>query len=59
MIFCSTVFPTLGESGHLPPFLAAWATNLLFGFIALTLFYRRVTGQPIHQTIKNLIPNGE
>ena len=59
MIFCSTVFPTLGESGHLPPFVAAWATNLLFGFIALTLFYRRITGQPIHQTIKNLIPNSE
>ncbi len=59
MIFCSTVFPTLGESGHLPPFLAAWATNLLFGFIALILFYRRITGQPIYQTIKNLIPNGQ
>jgi lipopolysaccharide export LptBFGC system permease protein LptF len=59
MIFCSTVFPTLGESGHLPPFLAAWATNLLFGLIALVLFYRRITGQPIHQTIKNLIPNGQ
>lgn len=59
MIFCSTVFPTLGESGHLPPFLAAWATNLLFGFIALILFYRRINGQPIHQTIKNLIPNSQ
>lgn len=59
MIFCSTVFPTLGESGYLPPFLAAWATNILFGFIALILFYRRITGQPIYQTIKNLIPNGQ
>ncbi|MGJ8656180.1 MAG: LptF/LptG family permease [Akkermansiaceae bacterium] len=59
MIFCSTVFPTLGESGHLPPLIAAWATNILFGFIALILFYRRITGQPIYQTIKNLIPNGQ
>lgn len=59
MIFCSTVFPTLGESGHLPPFIAAWATNLLFGFIAFTLFYRRITGQPIYQTIKNLLPYGQ
>lgn len=59
MIFCSTVFPTLGESGHLPPLLAAWATNLIFGFIALNLFYRRIKGQPIHQMIKNLMPNGQ
>ncbi|MFC5051339.1 LptF/LptG family permease [Rubritalea spongiae] len=53
MIFCSTVFPTLGESGHLPPFIAAWATNILFTFVALILFYRRMTGQPIYQTIKS------
>lgn len=59
MIFCSTVFPTLGESGHLPPLLAAWSTNILFGIIALILFYRRIKGQPIHQTIKNLIPNSQ
>jgi len=58
MIFCSTVFPTLGESGHLPPILAAWATNILFTLIALYLFYRRMTGQPIYQIIKNLIPSG-
>ncbi len=57
MIFCSTVFPTLGESGHLPPLLAAWSTNILFGFIALCLFYRRMAGLPIHQAIKNIIPN--
>ncbi len=59
MIFCSTVFPTLGESGHLSPILAAWATNIFFAFIALILFYRRITGQPIYQTIKNLIPGGQ
>jgi len=57
MIFCSTVFPTLGESGYLSPIFAAWATNILFGFVALILFYRRITGQPIYQTIKNLMPN--
>lgn len=59
MIFCSTVFPTLGESGLLPPLLAAWATNILFTLVALYLFHRRMTGQPIYQTIKNLIPSGE
>ena len=52
MIFCSTVFPTLGESGHLSPIAAAWATNLLFSFVAVILFHRRITGQPIYQTIK-------
>ncbi len=52
MIFCSTVFPTLGESGHLPPLAAAWATNILFSTIALVLFHRRMTGQPIYQTVK-------
>lgn len=51
MIFCSTVFPTLGESGHLPPLVAAWATNILFTLVALVLFHRRMTGQPIYQTI--------
>jgi lipopolysaccharide export LptBFGC system permease protein LptF len=53
MIFCSSVFPTLGESGHLPPFVAAWATNVLFTIVAMVLFHRRMTGQPIYQTIKN------
>lgn len=54
MIFCSTIFPTLGESGHLPPLIAAWATNILFTTVALILFHRRMTGQPIYQSIKNL-----
>lgn len=54
MIFCSTVFPTLGESGHLSPFIAAWATNLIFCSIAMMLFHRRMTGQPIYQSIRNL-----
>lgn len=51
MIFCSTVFPTLGESGHLSPIVAAWSTNILFTLVALVLFHRRMTGQPIYQTI--------
>jgi len=55
MIFASTVFPTLGESGHLSPFLAAWATNIIFTIIALYLFYRRITGQPIYQSLKSLL----
>jgi len=57
MLFCNSVFPTLGESGHLPPMLAAWATNIIFSFVALYLFYRRASGQPIYQTLKRLLPS--
>ncbi|WP_018969413.1 LptF/LptG family permease [Rubritalea marina] len=53
MIFCSTVFPTLGESGYLSPIAAAWATNVLFTVVAMILFKRRTSGQPIYQTVKN------
>lgn len=55
MLFCSEVFPTLGESGHLPPILAAWATNILFGFVAIFLFHRRLSGKPIFQKIKDWV----
>lgn len=55
MLFCSEVFPTLGESGHLPPALAAWATNIIFGFVALFLFHRRLSGKPIFQKIKDWV----
>lgn len=56
MLFCSEVFPTLGESGILPPALAAWATNIIFTFIAIYLFQRRLSGKPIYQILKALIP---
>lgn len=56
MLFCSEVFPTLGESGHLPPALAAWATNIIFFTIAIILFQRRIAGKPIHQSLKKLFP---
>lgn len=56
MLFFSTVFPTLGESGHLHPILAAWATNILFLSVAIILFYRRISGQPIYQTLRKFLP---
>ncbi len=58
MLFCSTVFPTLGESGHLSPILAAWATNILFMIVAIFLFQRRISGRPIYQSIKSRLPSG-
>jgi len=56
MLFCSTVFPTLGESGHLKPELAAWMTNILFFLVAIFLFYRRANGLTIHQMFCKILP---
>ncbi len=61
MLLCSKIFLTLGDAGHLSPPLAAWATNLLFTSIALLLFWRRLQGRPIYQTILSHTPlsNGD
>ena len=41
MYFMRGTFIALGQSGLLPPFVAAWGTNLLFAIIGgLLLFYR-------------------
>lgn len=57
MLFSSSFFLTFGEAGHMPPALAAWSTNILFSLIALYLFYRRVTGRPIYQSLKKMLPS--
>ncbi len=59
MLFSSTFFLTFGESGAMPPILAAWFTNILFTFVAVYLFRRRITGRPIYQSIKKLLPGGD
>ena len=59
MLFSSSFFLTFGEAGHLPPILAAWSTNILFALIALYLFNRRISGRPIYESIKKLIPSGK
>lgn len=59
MLFSSTFFLTFGEAGHMPPALAAWGTNILFMFIAMYLFNRRLTGRPIYQSLIKLLPIGE
>jgi len=56
MLFVSNLSLALGEAGYLSPALAAWAPNALFGLVALYLFHRRMTGLPIYQTIRRLIP---
>ena len=59
MLFSSSFFLTFGEAGHMPPALAAWSTNIFFFLIALYLFNRRITGRPIYQSLKKLLPSGE
>ncbi len=56
MLFASSFFLTFGEAGHMPPALAAWSTNILFSLIALYFFHRRITGRPIYQSLKKLLP---
>ena len=56
MMFSSTVFLSLGESGYLSPLWAAWGTNILATAMALVLIQRRLVGRPIYQTIRTLIP---
>lgn len=56
MMFSSTVFLSLGESGHMPPMWAAWGTNILASIVALILIQRRLVGRPIYQTLRKLIP---
>lgn len=58
MLFSSSFFLTFGEAGHMPPILAAWATNILFALVALYLFNRRITGRPIYDSVKKLFPGG-
>ena len=56
MMFSSTVFLSLGESGYMPPMWAAWGTNILATAVALVLIQRRLIGRPIYQTLRKLIP---
>lgn len=57
LLFFTTICLSLGDSGHLPPMLAAWLPNLVFGALALVLFRRRLAGRPIYQVIRRMIPN--
>lgn len=59
LMFSSTVFLALGEANYLPPALAAWGTNILALVLALVLIQRRLSGRPIYQTIKKILPGGE
>jgi lipopolysaccharide export system permease protein len=57
MLFFTTICLSLGDAYYLPPMLAAWLPNLVFGALALFLFQRRLSGRPIYQTLRRLTPN--
>jgi lipopolysaccharide export system permease protein len=59
MLFSTEVFLALGDSGYMPPVLAAWATNIVFTGIALFLLWRRLHGQSIYQSLKRVLHMGE
>lgn len=58
MLLFSRVALAIGDAGYLPPAAAAWATNIAFGLLALVLMQRRISGRPIYQTLKQLLPSG-
>ncbi len=47
MLFLSNLFLALGQSAALPPMLAAWATNLLFGTVGAYLLWCRSQNKEI------------
>lgn len=56
LLVLSSVTLALGESEIIPPPLAAWLPNIIFTFIGLYLYQRRIAGRPIYQEIRRLLP---
>ncbi len=52
MMLTNTVVLAFGESGHLPPVVAAWLPNTIFAAIGLILYHRRIHGRPIYQSLR-------
>ena len=56
MMLVSSISLAFGEAGIAHPVLAAWLPNGLFALLGLYLFHRRITGRPIYQTLRRLVP---
>lgn len=56
MMLLSNISLAFGESGIAPPIAAAWMPNIFFSLLGLYLFHRRITGRPIYQTVRRLLP---
>ena len=63
MLFISNLFLALGQSASLPPLIAAWATNLIFGGIGGYLLWCRARNKEIQnpfrifRKLKHLLPS--
>ena len=52
MMLVNTIILSFGESGHLPPMLAAWLPNIIFGIIGIYLYQRRISGRSANLGIR-------
>lgn len=59
LLLITNISLALGESGTLSPFLAAWLPNIGFSLLGFYLFQRRITGRPIYQSLRHLIPGSD
>lgn len=59
MLLISGVVLAVGEAGLLPPAAAAWLPNAAFALLAVWLLHRRMTGRPIYQTLRKMLPGGD
>jgi lipopolysaccharide export system permease protein len=57
LMFFTSVCLNLGDGGKLPPMLAAWLPNTIFGAISIYLCFRRMSGRPIYQAVIKLLPS--
>ncbi|MEN9975504.1 MAG: hypothetical protein RLZZ282_1510 [Verrucomicrobiota bacterium] len=56
MLLISNVALAFGESGTLRPAVAAWLPTLAFALLGIYLYHRRLTGRPIYQSLRHLLP---
>ncbi len=59
MLLLTSISVALGASGTLHPSHAAWLPNVIFTLLAIYLFHRRISGQPIYLVLRRLIPGGD
>jgi LPS export ABC transporter permease LptG len=58
MLLFSSIILAFGEAGLMHPMAAAWLPNLAFMLLAAYLYHRRISGRPIYQSLRRLIPGG-
>jgi len=56
LLVLSSITLALGESGTINAALAAWLPNIIFTFVGLYLYQRRIAGRPIYQELRRLLP---